>query len=62
MANEELDKLAKDVLADGKVDFEETTRLFGFMTPSVAQAEKFAAFRRLLSMLLPAVCFWERTK
>ena len=48
MTNEELDKLAKDVLEDGKVDFDETTRLLGFMTPSVAQAEKFAAFRRLL--------------
>jgi len=48
LTNEELDKLTKEVLADGVVDFEETTRLLGFMTPSVAQAKKFADFRRLL--------------
>ena len=48
MNEEELNKMVKDVLADGKVDFEETTRLLGFMTPSIAQQEKFAEFRRLL--------------
>lgn len=48
MTNDELNKLADEVLADGKVDFDETTRLLGFMTPSVAQQEKFAEFRRLL--------------
>ena len=48
LTQEELNKLAKDVLVDGVVDFDETTRLLGFMTPSVAQQEKFAEFRRLL--------------
>ena len=48
LSPEELDKLAKDVLADGVVDFDETTKLLGFMTPSVAQSEKYAEFKRLL--------------
>ena len=48
MTQEELNKLAKDVLADGVVDFDETTRLLGFMTPSVAQSQKYAEFKRLL--------------
>ena len=48
MSNDELNRLAKDVLADGVVDFDETTKLLGFMTPSVAQSEKYAEFRRLL--------------
>lgn len=33
MTDAELEKLTKDVLADGKVDFDETTKLLGFMTP-----------------------------
>ena len=48
MTDAELEKLTKDVLADGKVDFDETTKLLGFMTPSVAQQEKYAEFKRLL--------------
>ena len=48
MTTEELNRLAEDVLADGKVDFAETTKLLGFMTPSVAQSEKYAEFKRLL--------------
>ena len=48
LTKEELNKLAKDVLADGVVDFDETTRLLGFMTPSVAQSAKYAEFRKLL--------------
>ena len=48
MTDSELEKLTKDVLADGKVDFDETTKLLGFMTPSVAQQEKYAEFKRLL--------------
>ena len=48
MTQDELDKMVKDVLADGMVDFDETTRLLGFMTPSVAQNKKFADFKKLL--------------
>ena len=48
LTQEDLDKLAKDVLADGVVDFDETTRLLGFMTPSVAQSQKYAEFKQLL--------------
>ena len=48
MTREDLDKMVKDVLADGKVDFDETTKLLGFMTPGVGQADRFAEFRRLL--------------
>lgn len=48
MENDELEKLTKEVLADGVVDFGETTRLLGFMTPSVSQSEKYAKFKRLL--------------
>lgn len=44
----EMDKLVADVLADGVVDFDETTKLLGFMTPSVAQSERYAEFKRLL--------------
>jgi len=45
---EELERLTKDVLADGVVDFDETTKLLGFMTPSVAQSQKYLEFRQLL--------------
>ena len=48
MTNYELNRLTKEVLADGVVDFDETTKLLGFMTPSVAQSEKYAEFKRLL--------------
>ena len=48
MTNDELNRLTKEVLADGVVDFDETTKLLGFMTPSVAQSEKYAEFKRLL--------------
>ena len=48
LAQEELNRMAQDVLADGVVDFDETTRLLGFMTPSVAQSQKYAEFKKLL--------------
>ena len=48
MTKEELDKLAKDVLADGIVDFDETTKLLGFMTPCIGMSDKYAEFKRLL--------------
>ena len=48
LTREGLDKLAQDVLADGVVDFDETTRLLGFMTPSVAQSQKYVEFKKLL--------------
>ena len=48
MDTKELERMTAEVLKDGVVDFDETTRLLGFMTPSVTQAEKFAAFKRLL--------------
>ena len=48
MTQEELDKLAKDVLADGVVDFDETTKLLGFMTPCIGMSDKYAEFKRLL--------------
>jgi len=49
---EELAQLAKEVLADGKVDFSEATRLLGFMTPSVAQNEKYLEFKKLLERVM----------
>ena len=48
LTKEELDKLAKDVLADGVVDFDETTKLLGFMTPCIGMSDKYAEFKRLL--------------
>lgn len=48
MTQDELNKLTKDVLADGVVDFDETTRLLGFMTPSIAQSAKYVEFKKLL--------------
>ena len=48
MTQDELDRMTKEVLADGVVDFDETTKLLGFMTPSVAQSQKYAEFRKLL--------------
>ena len=48
MNAEELNRLTEEVLADGTVDFGETTKLLGFMTPSVGQSEKYAEFKRLL--------------
>jgi len=52
MTKEELIKLAQDVLADGKVDLSEATRLLGFMTPSVVRNEQYRAFRALLERVL----------
>ena len=48
LTKEELDKLANDVLADGIVDFDETTKLLGFMTPCIGMSDKYAEFKRLL--------------
>ncbi len=52
MTKEELAKMAKEVLADGKVDFSEATRLLGFMTPTVSKSEEYAEFRRLLERVM----------
>jgi len=52
MTKEELSKMAKDVLADGKVDFSEATQLLGFMTPSVTQNEKYREFKELLERVM----------
>jgi len=52
MTKEELTKLAKEVLADGKVDFSEATRLLGYMTPTAVQNEKYYAFKKLLERVM----------